>query len=497
MRLISKTYYYLLIAAIIIVSFFLYSCSFYPRLNSDDALNVLMAFYYKLPHDFYCWGQDRGGTLIPLLSQVGIKLFKLPALLSVSLSNYLILILGFIGFSSLLKSNFTKVVFAIIWFLPVERFIDLLRYPIGVQYSLTGFIIFIVNKVRFGEDNHPIHQHLLLIAISILTIVAVWVSDFALVTIAILAGTLLFFHFSGGKKHKFHKAILYHIAGGIIAGVLFIMYAKGQNGLRTEAYYAVNGLNGIRTAFVLLVNSFLPVFAFKSQNTFISVYTFLAILTMWMVVYCISRKIAWPGLLRNKWFMFFTADFIIVFLALLLSSWVKENGVVQRYFVGNYITLSMAVLIAVEQLQVKQIRVSFVKILLLLVAIIGSISTLYSMRFIYPKTFKPMARIVGEYKQLGETGIIAHYWSAYISACSDPEMIIATPHDQDAVRNRELVDMVFKQKNLYIISDWWLSSFPDTMKQFDHLLVKDGFPFKMGGQTLCKYKKVDDPVFIR
>jgi hypothetical protein len=76
MHLTRKTYYYFIIGIIILLSFSFYSSNFYPLLSSDDALNILMAHYYHLPHDIYCWGQDRGGTLIPLEEHVTLPAFR-------------------------------------------------------------------------------------------------------------------------------------------------------------------------------------------------------------------------------------------------------------------------------------------------------------------------------------------------------------------------------------------------------------------------------------
>ena len=62
-----------------------------------------------------------------------MKGFGASAMTAVSLSNYLVLILGYVGFSSLIKSRYGKLVFALIWFFPFQRFIDLTRYTIGVE----------------------------------------------------------------------------------------------------------------------------------------------------------------------------------------------------------------------------------------------------------------------------------------------------------------------------------------------------------------------------
>ena len=47
------------IILIILLSFFTFSENFYPLLNSDMAVNILMTPAFSLPHDIYFWGQDR------------------------------------------------------------------------------------------------------------------------------------------------------------------------------------------------------------------------------------------------------------------------------------------------------------------------------------------------------------------------------------------------------------------------------------------------------
>lgn len=99
--------------------------------------------------------------------------------------------------------------------------------------------------------------------------------------------------------------------------------------------------------------------------------------------------------------------------------------------------------------------------------------------------------MAGEFKQLGDIGIIANYWNSYINAAADPEHIRATPHDKDLVRNRRMVDSVLARKDIYLISDMWLDSFPGSINQFGNTLMKAGDPFMLGGCEVCLYKKVD------
>ena len=201
MKFQNKIYYYITIFITIVISFSFYSSNFYPLLNSDDAINILMAHYYKLPNDLYFWGQDRGGTLIPLISQFFIELFHFSALTSVSLSNYFLCILGFIGFSSLFKTNYSKIIFGLIWFLPFQRFIDILRFPFGVEYSLIAFAIFLITKLEDKDSFNTVKSNLFLFVIVFTLTLSVWVSDLAIVTIGVLLFVLLIFDLLKKKEN--------------------------------------------------------------------------------------------------------------------------------------------------------------------------------------------------------------------------------------------------------------------------------------------------------
>lgn len=88
------------------MSFRFYSSLFYPLLNSDNAVTILMIHYFKIPDDLYFWGQDRMGSLIPLLGQIPFKLLGFSALASEALVHYTILLVGFFSFAFFLNLLF-------------------------------------------------------------------------------------------------------------------------------------------------------------------------------------------------------------------------------------------------------------------------------------------------------------------------------------------------------------------------------------------------------
>lgn len=480
--------YYILTLAIILLSFFLYSSRFYPLLNSDDALNILMAHYYKLPNDFYCWGQDRGGTLIPLISQIFMKVFNCSALISVSLSNYIILIIGYIGLSSLIKSNYYKIILAIIWFLPFQRFIDIVRFPVGVEYSLLGLSIFLISKLERNNDLKWFIKHILLILIVSIFTISIWVSDLSIVSITVLLFILFLFYFLKNKEFKIDKTVLSYIFIGAAICYIFIRFTKSFTITRTENYVSINDINGLKNALFLIKEAFWESLTFSSNETVVSVYTYLAILFIFSFVFIILKKKLLVHLISNKWIAFFLTDFVVVFTALLLSSWVLANGMGRWYFVATYISLSMFIILALDNIETSQSIKSF-RIGILLLALIGAISPIYTMKYDRPKSLKPMADVVGEFKQLGEIGVIADFWNSYITSCPDPELIKATPNDKGGVRNQEIVDMVFERENIYVIKDMWMKTFPDTLEQFGYVLLKEGDQFSLGGCDICKYDK--------
>jgi len=62
--------YYLLLFLLIFFSFYNFAEIYFPLLNSDMAITILMAQNLNLPGDLYFWGQDRAGSLIPLLANI-------------------------------------------------------------------------------------------------------------------------------------------------------------------------------------------------------------------------------------------------------------------------------------------------------------------------------------------------------------------------------------------------------------------------------------------
>ncbi|HBZ65748.1 MAG TPA: hypothetical protein DEO70_02850 [Bacteroidales bacterium] len=489
-----KKIYYLIIGLIILLSFRFFSSLFYPVLNSDNAVTILMIHYFKLPNDLYFWGQDRMGSLIPLIGQIPLKIFSFSALTSESIVHYLILILGSFSFTHFLKSHFLKIIFAIVWFFPPMRLIDVTQFSFGIHYSLIAMSCYLFDYYQKEKiQNNLLLRNSILSIIALLLISAIWVSDMALVTVFLLLAFQLYFYL---KKNVFafsllKKSELYFTLAGFILGYIFIHYAKSLSQNRQD-YTTFSDFNTIWKTCVLFWNTIADFSAFRAKEPFTSVYSYLVVIIFIIIVSQIKNvKISSTAKMMMLFFLF---DAVILFGAIMISNWTFLNGVPRRYFTCTYISLSFALLLLLDNLNTNGKYLNIINTVLLLTVFTGGIGTLYNIRFIWPKTMTPRVKIAGEFEKLGQIGIISEYWNSYINSCPDPGMIKATPHDLTwAVRNYEIVDEVFEQKNIYVIKDMWLEAFPDTLKEFGRVLIKDGTEFRIGDCNVCKYKKISSP----
>lgn len=482
--------FYLSISGIIILSFCFYSSDFYTLLGSDDAVTVLMIRNFQLPHDLYFWGQDRYGSLIPMLGQLFYHGFGLSPLTSESVTHYLLLIAGYFAFAGVLKSKFSRLILAVVWFFPPLRLIDLLRLNLGQEYSLLAISIFLIHKLYEREfDKYKLKQHLLLLSITILFILATWVSDLAAVSVLLILLLQLYFGFWRTDRHvdrtfRWRPGIYYALAG-LLIGSVFILYAK-QQADKSLLYNNLNDFSTILASVRLFGNSMEELLFFKAAEPFTSVYLYMVILLS-ISLFCLRGRIHFERN-QSKWFLFFVFDFVLIFCVIMTSKWSFMNGVPRRYFAGNYIAFWMAFLIASECLTGSGFKKA-VRVLMLIAVVTAGAGSFYNLKYIWPKTLKPRAAYAREFESLGRIGIIGNYWNSYINSVTDPEQIVATPDDRSSVRNREMAFEVMKRDTLYVIRDGWMETFPDSLNQFGTPLYKNGNEFRMGDCYVCRYKK--------
>ena len=487
----SNFLYYCLLLLIILFSFLNFSYRFYPLLNADMAINILMTPGYNLSHDLYAWGQDRGGSLIPLLSHLLYRIIPISPVSAVSLVHYLILVIGYLAATTLFKSRYSKFFLALLWFFPPWHFTDFVLFPFGTQFSLFFVGLYFLRKSEISKSS--LIQNLWLAFSCLMMILSIWVSELGIFIVLLLCFFKMYEFFRSLREKKNFSWNISHFMNifiWIILGSVFILFAKSR-ATKIDVYtsHPFNDPGEIIGSIHIIIRSLYKVFIFSSENFIESIYAWTLILGIPVVkLLTIFKNKGWFLKVDRKWFLFFLLNGIITFFVIIFSHWVFLNGVGRRYFVLVYISFAIAILLLAETTQKRKRRI--VNIIFAVMIVTGAISSFY--KFYYPKHIPSRIKVLSEFQTLGDIGLISEYWNSYLSATSDPVHIKATPHDKDYVRNYKLAEEVFAQPRIYLIKDGWLDSFPDTIRQFGRRLVKKGEKFYIGECWINQYE-IDYP----
>ena len=486
--------YYIILFLVIIFSFYNFAEINFPLLNSDMGVNVLMAQSLNLPGDFYFWGQDRAGSLIPLLSNFLVEVYKFPPLMAVSLIHYFILVAGFFALASFFRNRNLKLILALLWFFPSWHFIDHVTLLYCIQMSMLAIAIYLLRITKITQNRYVKSVWLSLACFSFL--IAIWVSDMALLSLIIVA-LLVVYKYLPELRNKSvlsflkDRKTLWNVVVDIawfILGTAFILYAK-HKAIRVEAYHIhhLNRPSEIFASLTIVLTACWRILIFSSQNFIESIYAWAIIAGLPIILLLSNTRSHFMNYCSShKWLIFFALNGILTFFLLIFSHWVFLKGTPRSYFTVVYISLWVAILLYIEWTgsRDRQLRM----IILFIVVLTGSISSIN--KFFFPKQLPSRITEMSDLKNLDDFGLISGYWSSYLSACVDPKHIVATPHDKDNVRNYYYAESVFKMPKLYLARDGWMKSFPDTITQFGHILIRKGSEFHLGDLNLCRYERV-------
>lgn len=488
---LQKYYHLVCIAVIMIISFCFYSYLRYPLLNSDDAWVVLMAQTFHLPDDLFYWNQNRGGNIVPMLAQIFMGVgFR--AITAVSIAEYLLLLVGVLCFGTLFKRKSSKIMLAIIFFLPFQRFIDITRFFIGWEYCILAVVVMLLNKL-WDMDKTTLKAKIFMCLTMLFIVIDIWVLYNALFSIIVLLCVLILYN---GKRLPHKNVILFSIIGGIIS-IALIKYIYSFNHAECENCNEINALKYIISAILVLVEDYRCVLIFRAKEYFVSIHAWLCVAFFLTTIFFIIKKKWYKTLIKDKWITFFFLDFCAFYGIYLLSHWVYLNYMGRWYYVACYISMSMCVLLIFDRLHDDKITKAL-RIFLYIVLFVGAISPVGTMLMNRPQNLKPMERYANELEPLGKCGIIGEWWNAYICSIAHPDKVLSTPHQDDwaYTRNPERAKQVAAMDTIYLVKDGWLEEFPQTTEQFGYKFQKQGEEFHLGDWTLCKYSnegKIEEP----
>jgi hypothetical protein len=513
--------FYGLYLLVVVIAFLLSFRSFAPyltsNLSSDHAIHILMAYHLKLPDDLYYWGQNRLGSVVPILGHLVLKVLPLSPIVAVSYVQYFLLLVGFFCFASLFRSTTAKILFALVWFLPLRSSVELLMIgqPYGAQYAFIGIAVVLVNQlIKKPAETSPIRKQVLLALATASLFLGLWISDFTIVTMLLLvliALKYIYDRISINPSEPILKKIglfypdIINVTVVSVLGLLFIGYAKANASTKHNYAGSSNSPAEILEVISKLSASLLRTLTFQANNLFLSLHSILvALLLIYVSVVILTARRNKEKLTVSSWSLFFLVSAIASLILLVLSHWVYINDISLRYFVVVYVALWVAALLFVEGLPGAIARRAY--ILLLLIALTSSFSLpdgVFAIQKRQPKVQR-LERLE-QLERLGQAGFIGEYWSSYVLCSSNPAALNCTPHDPKGttpclplgeqqkqigrVRCSRCVPEVLASEKIYLVKEKWFDVFPKQVQQFGQCLIKAGDPIKRAGYTLALYKK--------
>ena len=322
------------------------------------------------------------------------------------------------------------------------------------------------------------------------TAILIWVSDFGIIYVAAIVLGLLFSNPQILKRIKNRTEYKLWIISSIILVGSFIIFAKLQ-GIPSNSYssFRLSTLSEIGNGLEIIWASVKRILLFRSESSVQGVFWIAIITTLASYFFYVKtgRRKKGTTHLHNTLTSILFVTLILTAVILFTVNWVYLNEMGRRYFSCLFISAALWLLAHLDSHPglPKWMAVS------LLVCSLLSVSSALE-NFYRNGVAKAIRTTVQELESLGKIGLIGDYWNSYVNSAVNPDLVIATPHDNAVYRNIKLAEAVFENDKIFLIRDMWLDTFPTRVRQFGRILIKDGAPFKLADSEMCKYKLSSD-----
>ncbi len=523
-RFFSRYLMLLWVAAVFLLSFRSFAALNNLSLNSDNAVHILMAYDFRWPDDLYYWGQNRLGSLVPLVSHLILKIFPLRPVVIVSYVQYALLLIGFFCFASLLQRPISKIILALIWFLPLGEFTELLAVgqPYGSQLAFIGIAFAAMNRLILHSEQPEVQRQGLITLATLSLFISLWISDLSVIVLGLLllVGSVLLgieVRKNWYQKNRVwlsfqalgvRRLDLFNIGTMSVLGLGFILYAKAHARESGESgdYGYFSTPSQIFEKISRLAAAFNQTVSFQAKPfAGLSALLILVLAVYWIYLLLSQRasrstRTTQAQVSLSRWFYLFLDSAIFGFILLLLAYWTYKNPNL-RYYTFVYLFGWLTVLTFAESLTLSAATKSYS--LLFLIALTSSLS-LPSDTYQLTAPTSAIQRLE-PVRSLGNAGFIGDYRTAYLTCAVAPGQLNCTPYDRKGmspclvppqrqrkvgkVRCKRCITKTLDSESIYLIRNKWLEQFPAEIQQFGQCLVKAGAPQKIGLFEMALYKK--------
>jgi DNA-directed RNA polymerase subunit RPC12/RpoP len=438
-----------------------------------------------------------------------------------------------------LRLQHSKLIFALVWFLPLAAFPELLMIaqPYGPQFMMLGLALVLLNRVRINDlpsryiidqvtnnqifRNQTIHNYILVALAVLCLFIGFWISELSVIFLFLLliqfinlliSQLKLFLKTSSQQSQSQRLKQIYRsplfgmsLTATLMSlfGISFILYAKHYARNRSDEYATFGNLTEIQEIASHLATSVVNTLMFQSENIFLSLHAVLVLVLLISLSLVVPQQIK-RGVrpLQTNWLFVFAAGALLSLILLIPSHWVYINNISLRYFTVVYVAGWMAALLLVEALRGQAQR--WLLMLLGIMALTASLS-LFRDGALSSSPVSEISRLQ-EVKTLGKVGIIGNYWSSYNLCAVDPASLNCTardslsnqkipcetpssqPQEIDGVRCPRCARRVLQAETIYLVKRKWLSTFPSEIQQFGRCLTQVGPPRRVASHFMAPYR---------
>lgn len=458
-----------------------------------------MAADFDFSNDWYYWGQNRLGSLLPLLASVFLKIIPVSPALMVSIVQYALLAGSFYLITYRINNHFIKIPLCIMWFFPLNFFFAhvLIGQPYSAQFFFLGLAVFVVDKWHSMPKTSYLKNAIYLFFTGLFLFLSAWASDLSFFIIPLFILYMLLISFNWNiQKNKLQVEITFDKYKSTInlisftLGALFILICINnfKNNPADPVQYKTlfsetSHISAALNHSFELVGKAILFRMLDIPTSFIALFI-LFLLVLYPVSFLMGR-IRFELISLFEYFLFFSA--FVSFIICIASYWVEANEYNSRYFTFPFYMLVLFIAFRLVRLKgvFKHIGISAFFCCSLF-------STINAIHFSSPEftwesiSYEKATRIINK---LGSCGIIGDYWHSYVFASANPYLITATPGDQlGAVRKPELAKKCMNKRKIVLCKNDWLEEFPDTVRAFQYTLIRKGNSFKIEEMNFCEYK---------
>ncbi|MEM9216256.1 MAG: hypothetical protein AAGD25_18160 [Cyanobacteria bacterium P01_F01_bin.150] len=505
-----------IVVAIIGLSFFTLSPQFDPHLNSDHAVHVLMTYDLQLPEDLYYWGQNRLGSLVPIMAHYGMKVIPLSPVQVLGLVNYGTLLVSYLCFTRFFRHALSRILLAIAFFLPLKLYIEIIQIgqPYGGQFACLGLASMGLKWLLNQWSTASLIRRRTVLGLTMGTMTAsLWMSDFSIVYWGIGLGAIAYYLFRTlsprERRMAYPWAFLDTVTIGIM-GVLslsFLRLAK-HSAHQSGAYTKFNTLEEFVDLVTRMGQSIWKNLQFQGEDIWVSIFAITSIIVAGLVIYSVARYgKTLRNLDRSIWLGAWGLCSGCSLLVLLSSNWVyNPDHIPQRYFSVVYLLAWFTVLLIREASPKAMQRC--LSIGLIVLAIASGMSLLPRMLDPNPPRVVQLEAL----KSLAPAAFIGNYWQSYVLCMANPELFACTPYDRDGevgcpkgngqpyqakipvgstIRCKRCVEKVLESASIYFVKGKWFEKFPKRIEQFGYCFQRSGPATKVGQYTLRPYRRLE------